>query len=153
MNNEPAFAELDAAIASVGFPVRGEVMERAWNLVPEAPVSDAFHQRVQRAIGRSLHAGELLLLITLRARPGREAELADASKAFVRASRELPGLLGSNLYRSAADPLTFTLAERFLDRQVLERHMAADYFRRFQIVQGPLLAAPVEALFFPRATG
>lgn len=145
----PALAELDAAIAAVGLPVRGEALEQAWSLtVVESSPSEAFTERVRRAIEQSVPAGELLLLVTLRARPGREPELAQATAAFVSASRELPGVLGSTLYRSAGDPLTFTLAERFTGRPALERHMAADYFRRFQQIQSPLLAAPVEAVFY-----
>jgi quinol monooxygenase YgiN len=153
MNNEPTpmLAQLDATIASVGFPVRDDALEQAWNLTVESPLSAAFDERVRRAIGQALPERELLLLVTLRAQPGRESELAQAAVAFVSATRELPGVVGSTLYRSTADPLTFTLAERFLGRDVLERHMAAEYFRRFQVIQGPLLAAPAEVLFYQRA--
>jgi quinol monooxygenase YgiN len=150
MINEPTLAKLDASIASVGFPVRAEGLEQAWGLTPETPPSGAFHERIRRAIGQSMPAGELMLLVTLRAKPGRETELAEASEAFVRASRELPGIRGSTLYRSAADPLAFTLAERFSGRQGLERHMAADYFQRFQVIQAPLLDAPVDVVFYER---
>jgi len=151
MSNEPqTLAELDASIASVGFPVRGQALEQAWNLTEASPPSEAFHERVRRAIGRALPAGELLLLVTLRARPGREAELAEAARVFVKASRQMPGVVGSTLYRSAEDPMTLTLTERFTGRQALERHMAAEYFRRFQVIQGPMLIAPVEAVFYQR---
>jgi len=142
--------ELDATIVPVGFPVRPQALEQAWNLTGESPPSEAFQERVRQAIGQALPDGELLLLVTLRARPGRQAELAKAAEAFVRASRQMPGILGSTLYRSGADPRTLTLAERFTGRQALERHMAADYFRRFQLIQGPLLVAPVEARFYER---
>ncbi len=153
MSNESStlLADLDAAVASVGFPVRGESLEQAWNLTVESRPSDGFRDRVRRAIGEAVPAGELLLVVTLRARRGREGELAQAAEAFVSATRVLPGALGSTLYRSAADPLTLTLAERFAGRRVLERHMEAEYFRRFQVVQAPLLAAPVEAVFYQRA--
>jgi len=150
MINEPTLAELDASIASVGLPVRAEALDQAWGLTAETPPSEAFHARIRRAIGQSVPAGELMLLVTLRAKPGREPALAEASEAFVRASRELPGIRGSTLYRSAADPLAFTLAERFSGRQALERHMAADYFRRFQVIQAPLLDAPVDVVFYER---
>jgi len=149
----PNLAQLDAAIASVAFPVRAESLEQAWSLTVESPPSAAFQERIRRAIEQSVPGGELVLLVTLRARRGREAELAEATKAFVSASRQLPGVLGSTLYRSASDPLLFTLAERFTGRQALERHMAAEYFRRFQQIQGPLLAAPVEAVFYQRPIG
>jgi quinol monooxygenase YgiN len=105
----------------------------------------------QEAIAQAVPAGELLLLVTLRARQGREDELMAATEEFVRASRRMPGVVGSTLYRSLGDPTTLTLAERFLGRQALERHMAAEYFARFQVIQGPLLAAPVEAVFYQRA--
>jgi len=143
-------AELDAAIVSVGFPVRPQALEQAWNLTGESPPSEAFQERLRRAIGQALPEGELLLLVTLRARPGRQAELAEAAEAFVRASRQMPGIVGSTLYRSEADPMTLTLAERFRERQALAQHMAADYFRRFQVIQGPLLAGPVDAIFYQR---
>ncbi len=149
----PPLAELDVAIASVGLPVRGETLEQAWSLTVESPSSAAFQERIRRAIEQSVPGGELVLLVTLRARRGREAELAEATAAFVSASRQLPGVLGSTLYRSAADPTMFTLAERFIGRPALERHMAAEYFRRFQQIQGPLLAAPVEAVFYQRPIG
>jgi len=149
----PLLAELDAAIASVGLPVRGEALERAWSLTVESPPSDEFREGVRRVIEQSVPEGELVLLVTLRARRGREAELAEATAVFVSASRQLPGVLGSALYRSSADPLTFTLAERFEGRQALERHMATEYFRRFQLIQGPLLAVPFEAVFYQRPTG
>ena len=152
MNSEPTrvLVELDASVASAGFPVREEGLEQAWNLTAESPPSEAFHESVRRAIEQAVPAGELVLLVTLHARRGRESQLVEAAAVFVSASRELPGVLGSTLYRSAADPLMFTLAERFSGREALERHMAAEYFRRFQLIQGPLLAAPVEAVFYQR---
>ena len=153
MSNEstPVLAELDAAIASVGFPVRAGSLEQAWSLTVESLPSEEFQHRVRQAIDQAMPAGELLLLVTLRARRGRERELSEAAEEFVSASRQLPGMLGSTLYRSAGDPLTLTLAERFAGRRVLQQHMEAEYFRRFQILQAPLLAAPVEAVFYERA--
>jgi quinol monooxygenase YgiN len=150
MSNEstPLLAALDAAIGSVGFPVRGDSLEQAWNSTLESQPSNGFHERVRRAIGRAVPAGELLLLVTLRARRGRDTALMEAAEVFVTASRQLPGVVGSTLYQSATDPLTLTLVEHFAGRGVLEQHMAAEYFRRFQIVQAPLMAAPVEAVFY-----
>ena len=151
MIDEPRLlAELDAAVASVGFPVSGQAIEQAWELTEESAPSEAFRERVRRAIGEVVPPGELLLLVTLRARRGREHELVDATEAFVSASLQMLGVLGSTLYRSPADPMTLTLAERFTGRQALERHMAAEYFGRFQRIQGPLLAAPVEAILYQR---
>ena len=146
----PLLAELDAAIAAGGFPLRREALEQAWNLTDETPPPDRFHERVHRALDQAIPAGELMLLVTLRARRGREPELLRAAEAFVSASRQLPGILASILYRSATDPQTLTLVERFAGRHVLEQHMATEYFRLFQVVQAPLLVAPVEAVFYQR---
>jgi quinol monooxygenase YgiN len=45
------------------------------------------------------------------------------------------------------DPLTLILLERFVSQEVFSRHIAADYFQRFQVVQAPLPAAPAKAVF------
>ncbi len=66
----PLVADLDTVIASVGFPVRRGTLEQAWNLTVESGVSGEFRERVRRAIDNSVPAGELILLVTLRARPG-----------------------------------------------------------------------------------
>lgn len=120
---------LDALI----WPVRPETLEMAWSLTGEAPASS-----------------RLTILVTLRARPGQAGGLERAAAEFVQATSRLEGALGSSLHRGRADPLVFILVERFADREAFERHMDSDYFRRFQAAQGPLLSAPVGAVFLER---
>lgn len=148
----PSLAGLDALIQSLGLPVRSETLDRAWALTVETPTSRRFQERARRTLeGREPEAsGEVTILVTLRAKPGRGAELELAAVEFVEATRQLKGTLGSTLYRSESDPLTLTLVERFAGQEAFSRHMASDYFRRFQNVQQPLLAAPVEAVFLER---
>ncbi len=147
----PDLARLDALIAAAGFPVRGETLEHAWELTIEAPTSRNFLDRARRELERDgRRAAEVLVLVTLRARPGRERELEEAAREFVVATSELQGALGSSLYRSTADPLTITLVERFTDQEVIARHMASEYFLRFQAAQQPLLEAPVEVVVMQR---
>jgi quinol monooxygenase YgiN len=123
------------------FPVRPRTLERAWELTPDAPRSEAFRDRMGRAL-------EVVILVTLVAQPGREAELEEAVNEFAAASRLLPGMLGSEVYRSAADAAVLLIVERFADREVLSRHLASDYFRRLQAVQAEVLARPVQASFY-----
>jgi quinol monooxygenase YgiN len=151
-NPTPSLTGLDALIRSLGFPVRSETLDRAWTLTVETPTSRRFQERAHRTLeGREPAAsGEVTILVTLRAKPGRGAELELAAVEFVEATRQLEGALGSTLYRSEGDPLTLTLVERFAGQEAFSRHMASAYFRRFQIVQQPLLAAPVEAVFLER---
>jgi len=153
-NPTPSLAGLDALIQSVGFPVRTETLDRAWALTVETPTSRRFQERARRTLegGEPEASGEVTILVTLRAKPGRGAELELAAVEFVEATRQVEGALGSTLYRSSSDPLTLTLVERFAGQEAFSRHMASDYFRRFQDVQQPLLAAPVEAVFLVRLT-
>lgn len=148
-NPTPGLARLDAVIASAGFPVRPETLEEAWTLALKTPPSRRFQERARRSVeGTAPSIGEeVTLVVTLRASPGRGGELERAALEFVEATRQLQGALGSTLYQSSSDPLTLILIERFVDQEAFNRHMAADYFRHFQVVQAPLLAAPTEALF------
>src|SRR6266571_161580 len=118
---------LDALIDAVGFPVRPETIEHAWELTGQEDGGPS----------------EITIVVTLVAKPDLERELEQAAREFVEATRRLPGTLGSTLHRSTEDPRTFTLIERFTGADVIDRHMASDYFRRFQLAQGPLLAQPV----------
>jgi len=77
--------------------------------------------------------------------------LVRAAREFVDATSRLDGALSSTVYRYSSVPLTLILLERFAGQDALSRHTASDYFRRFQIVQEPLLAGPVEAVFMERA--
>src|SRR2546426_52938 len=55
----PALAELDAAIAAVGLPVRGEAPEQAWSLtVVESAPPEAVTERGGRALQHAGPAGE-----------------------------------------------------------------------------------------------
>jgi quinol monooxygenase YgiN len=131
MSSRPdiSLGALDELIAAAGFPVRAETLERAWQLTQVDQLDDA----------------EIMIVVTLTAKAGREQELERAARKFVEATRHLPGALGSTLYRSTDDTKTFTLVERFQGSEPIQRHMASDYFRRFQVAQGPLLAEPVRA--------
>jgi quinol monooxygenase YgiN len=76
------------------------------------------------------------LIVGLYEAEGSEGYIA-LNAAFVSATRQLRGVLGSTLYQSATDPVTLTIVERFAGRYLLEQHMAAEYFRRFQSDPGP----------------
>jgi quinol monooxygenase YgiN len=152
-SNAPlSLAGLDGLIESVGFPVRTETIESAWTLAVETPTSRRFQERVRQTLeGKEPQtSAEVTILVTLWAKPGQGRELERAALEFVEATRQLEGALGSTVYRSSSDPLRLTLIERFAGQEALSRHMASDYFRRFQVAQEPLLAAPVDAVFLER---
>ena len=130
-DRDPIETQLDALLEGLDFPVRTETLERAWNLVGETP-------------------GEILVIVTFRAKPEGLDALVEAAQVFVESSHGLAGGLFSALYRSPQDPLTLTLVERFADQAALDRHMKAGYFHRFQVAQAPLVRQPTEAVVLGR---
>jgi quinol monooxygenase YgiN len=136
---------LDALLTSVAFPVRADTLERVWNLTGAATPSTVHQEHVRQILGG---AAEILILVRMRALPGRERDLEEAAREFAAATGHLEGARGSFLYRPSDEPQVLALVERFADRRAVARHMASEYFRRFQIAQGPLLAAPPEVTLF-----
>jgi len=136
MSNEArlSLSGLDAIVELVGLPVRAATLEQAWGLVSTPG-------RVEQG------EEQVVLLVILRARPGRGPELEEAAREFVKATRHLVGALGSSIHESSTEPLTWFLLERFSGQDALARHMASAYFGRFQLAQQNLLAEPVEVVF------
>ncbi len=126
-------SELDGLMDSTDMPVRAETLATAWELTE-------VRERARR----------ILILVTMRARHGAEERLERAVREFVEATGGRAGSLGSTVHRSPDDPQTWFLLERFATEESFARHMASDYFARFQSDQATLLAEPVTALFLER---
>lgn len=127
-------AELDDLVAAVGLPVRAETLAEAWDMTVVAERS-------------SVPAGQVLALITMRARIGMDELLGEAAREFVQATSATIGAMSTTLHRSSNDPRTWFLLERFDDETAFSAHMASDYFRKFRKVQETLLGEPVRATF------
>ena len=80
----------------------------------------------------------------MRARPETALDLRRPVLDFVERTNRLTGTEGSTVHRSANDPLTWFLLERFRDQEILSGHIAGEHFRRFQFAQQTYLVAPVE---------
>ena len=129
-----SLSELDRLIELSGLPVRADTLEEAWT---EATTPDRI----------SPPGGQFLLLVSMRARPEVASEFEQEVLEFVALTNRLSGSRGTTVHRSASDPLAWFLLERFRDQGALVRHMAGEYFSRFQLVQRTLLAEPVEVFF------
>lgn len=125
--------ELDAVMATTDMPVRPETLAEAWELTE-------VRERPRRVV----------VLVTMRSRTGAEERLEQSAREFVASTGGLSGALGSTLHRSPEDPRKWFLLERFATEESFARHMASDYFARFQLDQSRLLAEPVTALFLER---
>jgi quinol monooxygenase YgiN len=129
MSSRPlSLSELDGLIQSVGLPVRADTLGEAWT---EATTPDRIGAPAQ----------QFLLLVSMRARPERESQFEAAVLEFAELTNRVSGAETSTVHRSANDPLTWFLLERFHDQEALSRHMASDHLRRFQLVQQTHLAA------------
>lgn len=126
-------SDLDELLRGANLPIRPETLEIAWDLTD-------VEERTR----------QVLLLVTMHARPGAEERLEKASREFLVATGGLTGSRGSTLHRSAEDPRTWFLLERFATEDSLARHMASDYFAQFRAEQATLLAEPVTAWFLER---
>jgi quinol monooxygenase YgiN len=129
-----SLSELDGLINLVGLPVRADTLEEAWT---EATTPDRM----------AAPAEQFLLLVSMHARPERESQFEKAVLDFVELTNRLSGAETSTVHRSANDPLTWFLLERFRNQEALSKHMAGEHFRRFQFVQQTFLTAPVEVFF------
>lgn len=65
---------------------------------------------------------ELNIVARFRARDGCQRELADAIRKSVEATREEPGCVFINGFRSNRDPQLFFILSRFVDEAAFEWH-------------------------------
>jgi quinol monooxygenase YgiN len=125
--------QLDALMETIEMPVRPETLVEGWELTLEGD--------------RSLH---VVVLVTMRVRPGLEELLEIAAREFVATTSGRPGSLGATVHRSPDDPQTWFMLERFATEEAFARHMSSEHLARFQAVQRTLLEGPVSAIFLER---
>ena len=92
------------------------------------------------------HAAEPVgVLVTLRIRPGREAEFLDLLTSVLDAMRQEPTFITASLHRDPADPLRFLLHEVWADRtDLIEVQVKRSYRDAYWARLSELLAAPRE---------
>jgi quinol monooxygenase YgiN len=87
---------------------------------------------------------ELFIFARFRARAGQEAALATALHDEVGASREEPGCLAHDAYRSTRDPKLFYIHSRWADEAAFERHVERPHTVRFVERVQPLIDHPLD---------
>jgi autoinducer 2-degrading protein len=71
----------------------------------------------------------LVLIATWVAKPGREADIERILAAMTPLSRAEPGCEAYHAHRSADDPRTFLLYERYADEAAAEAHRTSEHFK------------------------
>jgi quinol monooxygenase YgiN len=85
----------------------------------------------------------LTVIATLRAKPGKEAELKDYLTTLVGYTRTEMGCVSYDLNQQQDDPSLFVMVEYWTGRSALDQHFAMPYMQEFAENVPALLAAPV----------
>jgi len=87
---------------------------------------------------------EFVVVATARSVPGREDDLERALRDVGGPTREQPGCLRWELFRSAEDPGTLTAIEWWASAADHERHLQGDHVKTLFTRFDGILAAPPE---------
>ena len=86
--------------------------------------------------------------VFLRSKAGKEEELAGRLEELVLASRTDPGVMTYDLHRSAADPASWFLYERYESQEHFKRHKENPVLRRFVADAATLLDGKLDVRTF-----
>jgi quinol monooxygenase YgiN len=86
----------------------------------------------------------LTVIATLRAKPGKEAELKDYLTTLVGYTRTEMGCISYDLNQRQDDPTVFVLVEYWTGRSALDQHLQMPYMQEFAEAAPALLADRVD---------
>ncbi len=84
----------------------------------------------------------LIVIATVKAKAGKEKELAEVLKKFVAPTRRESGCIQYDLHVDQSDPGSFAFYERWVDEAALEAHLKTPHITSGFAAMTPLLAAP-----------
>lgn len=87
----------------------------------------------------------LVLVATMTAKAGKEAELERELGTLVVATRDEPRTLAYALHRHRKEPRRLLMYERYEDRDALRAHMESEPFKRFSGLLSGLAEGAIEA--------
>lgn len=87
---------------------------------------------------------EIVVLATVKAQPGKEADLEQALRDAVMPTRSQPGCLQFALYRSAHDPTMMTAFEHWVSEEAYNRHLQSEHVKTLLTRFDGIIAAPPE---------
>lgn len=87
---------------------------------------------------------ELFIFARFRARPGQEDAVARVLLDVLAPSREEPGCLSIQAFRSTREPRLFYIHSRWKDEAAFEHHAALPHTRRFVERVEPLIDHPLD---------
>jgi len=87
---------------------------------------------------------QLTVIATMRAKPGKEADLQEHLLRLVPQTRTEAGCIDYDLHRLQDDPSVFVMYENWADRGELDKHLQMPYMRAFGAALPDLLRSPLE---------
>ncbi len=84
----------------------------------------------------------LVVIATMKAKAGKEPELAKLLKGFIAPTRKESGCIQYDLHVDLNDPGTFTFYERWTDEAALNAHLQTPHMTSGFAAMGPLTAGP-----------
>lgn len=91
---------------------------------------------------------EFTVIARVKAKAGKEMDLAKAWSTVANLSRKEKGCLGYVLHRSLTDPTLFVSVEKWASKEANDQHMASAHIQELLRQVPLLLAAPPEILPF-----
>jgi quinol monooxygenase YgiN len=73
----------------------------------------------------------VVLIVKWIAEDGKQDEIAEILRLMRPLTRQEPGCVSYDVYRSTEDPHDFMLVELYQDQAAVTAHTEADYFRRY----------------------
>ena len=73
----------------------------------------------------------VVLIVKWIAEPGNEEEIADILSVMTVRTRQEPGCLSYEVFRSSEDPHEFMLVEAYKDQDAVTAHGQTDYFKSY----------------------
>ncbi|MBN9584700.1 MAG: antibiotic biosynthesis monooxygenase [Afipia sp. 62-7] len=84
----------------------------------------------------------IYVVATLTIKPETRADLIEAAKACIAATRKEPGNIAYDLHESVTDPTKLVFVEQWENAEALVPHRAAEHMKTFGRVVVKCLAAP-----------
>ena len=88
------------------------------------------------------------LLVTIKAKPGKEKELEAAFAPCIVATKKEPGCLAYELNRDPDEPTSYLMFEKFKNLAALEAHLKAEHTAQLFKAIEPLTAGQLQAKVF-----
>ena len=97
---------------------------------------------------------EIVVVGSMRAKPGKEEETRDALSALVVPTHAEDGCVLYSLHQGAADPSRFAFVERWESQDKLDAHLGSDHIATVLAQADALLAEPPDIVVYEaRAQG